>query len=275
MDIYFLTECRGNDMWTKRWWRCVIAVTALALGGAPSVAADGGVRLIAANAGVFCSRGERNPAGPGTGLVCDLLREMSRRVGYSEAPEIYPMQRAMKVTALGPAIVMGPLARTPAREHSYQWLVPLFDEEFVVVAKRDSTVDISTLDKVGRLRVGVVREGVSAEYVMEKGWQGVQLATRDIANARKLDLGRIDAWVGPWNGILSTQRAAGLRAEDLRRGGLLKRTGVYLVGSPDLDPAVGEAWKKAFREMIRDGSYGRILQQYGFVSPPPLPAPER
>jgi polar amino acid transport system substrate-binding protein len=262
-------------MWTKRWRWCVLAVAGLVMCGAAGAAPESGPRVIAADAGVFCTRDEHNPGAPGTGIVCDLLRELSRRVGYQQLPDIYPLQRAMMVAANGPGIIMAPLARTPAREPNYQWLVRLFDEEFVVVAKRGSTVDISTLEKVGRLRVGVVREGVSAEYIKAQGWQGVQLATRDVANARKLDRGRIDAWVGPWNGILSTQRAAGLRTEDLRRGVLLKRTGVYLVGSPDLDPAIGAAWKKAFGDMTRDGTYGRILQQYGFVSPPPSMAPYR
>jgi polar amino acid transport system substrate-binding protein len=251
-----------------------MAVASLGIWGVASAAPDGAVRLIAADAGVFCTRDERNPTGPGNGMVCDLLRELSRRVGYPLSPELFPLQRAMVVAATGPDIVMAPLARTPLRERHYQWLVRLFDEDFVLVAKRGSNVDISTLDKVGRLRVGVVREGVSAEYIENRGWQGLQLATRDVANARKLDVGRIDAWVGPWNGILSTQRAAGLRTEDLRRGVLLIRTGVYLVGSPDLDPAVGAAWKKAFGDMIRDGSYGRVLQQHGFVSPAPATVPE-
>ncbi|WP_093390391.1 substrate-binding periplasmic protein [Rugamonas rubra] len=260
-------------MLTKRWWRCVMAVASLGICGAASAAPDGGVSLIAADAGVFCTLDERNPTAPGNGMVCDLLRELSRRVGHPQSPKPYPLQRAMMVAATGPGIVMAPLTRTPLRERNYQWLVRLFDEDFVVVAKRGSNVDISTLDKVGRLRVGVVREGVSAEHIKNHGWQGLQLATRDVANARKLDRGRIDAWVGPWNGILSTQRAAGLRTEDLRRGVLLKRTGVYLVGSPDLDPAIGGAWKKAFDDMIRDGSYGRVLHQYGFVSPPPSTVP--
>jgi polar amino acid transport system substrate-binding protein len=250
-----------------------MAVASLGIWGAAGAAPDGGVRLVAADAGVFCTRDERNPAAPANGMVCELLRELSRRVGYPLSPELLPLQRAMVVAAAGPGIVMAPLARTPVRERNYQWLVRLFDEDFVVVAKRGSNVDISTLDKVGRLRVGVVREGVSAEYIKQRGWQGLQLATRDVANAHKLDVGRIDAWVGPWNGILSTQRAAGLRTEDLRRGVLLKRTGVYLVGSPDLAPAVGAAWKTAFGEMIRDGSYARVLQQYGFVPPPPATVP--
>lgn len=260
-------------MGTKQRWRRLIVAASLGIWCALSAASNGEVRLIAADAGVFCTRDVHNPTGPGVGMVCDLMRELSRRVGHLQSPDLYPLQRAMMVAATGPGILMAPLARTPARERSYQWLVRLFDEDFVVVAKRGSNVDVSTLEKVGRLRVGVVREGVSAEYTKDQGWQGLQLATRDIANARKLNVGRIDAWAGPWNGILSNQRAAGLRVEDLRRGALLKRTSVYLVGSPDLDPAVGAAWRAAFADMGRDGSYDRILHQYGFVSPPPLIAP--
>jgi polar amino acid transport system substrate-binding protein len=259
-------------MWTKRWRGGVIAIVAWGVLNASCAAPVSEVRLIAADAGVFCTPDQSNPDAAGTGMVCDLLRDMARRLGYRRSPDLYPLPRAMMVAAAGPGIVMAPLARTPAREHSYQWLVHLFDEEFVVVAKRGTRADISTLDQVSHLQVGVVREGVVAEIVKDQQWLGLQLATHDVTNARKLDLGRIDAWIGPWNGILSTQRAAGLRTEDLRRGMLLSRTGVYLVGSPDLDPAVGAAWRKAFSAMVRDGSYARILQQHGFVLPPPVSA---
>ncbi|SEO09261.1 amino acid ABC transporter substrate-binding protein, PAAT family [Duganella sp. CF517] len=259
-----------------RRWRGAVAVLALAwLVGVSGANASGPapkVRLIAADTAIFCSEDERRPGAPPAGLVCDMLRDMARRVGHAGPIELYPFQRAIMLAAAGPAVLMAPLARTPAREASYQWLVQLFEEEFVVVAKRDSGVDISTLDKVAHLHVGLVREGVAAELALQQRWPDLQLSTRDIANARKLDRGRIDAWVGPWNGILAFQRAAGLPVANLRRGAVLKRVQVYLAASRDLDPAVGAAWKKAFDDMVRDGTYRGLLRRYAF-EPPARAAP--
>lgn len=263
----------GLGRWSLRLRLSLSLAAALLLcrGAAAGPAAE--VRLIAADTAIFCATDARQPAAPVSGLVCDMLHDMGRRVGYARAIALYPFQRAIMMAAAGPGVLMAPLARTPVREDNYQWLVRLFEEEFVVVAKRGSGADISSLDQVARLNVGMVREGVVAELALEQHWPHLQMTTRDGVNALKLERGRIDAWVGPWNGILTAQRAAGLPTANLRRGAVVKRVAVYLVASRDLDPAAGAAWKDAFDGMVRDGTYQRLLRRYAFEPPPAVPAP--
>lgn len=52
-----------------------------------------------------------------------------------------------------------------------------------------------------------------------------------------------------------------------RRGVVLKRVQTYMASSPDVTPAQVADWKAAMAEMMKDGTYQRILQKYQFVLP--------
>lgn len=232
------------------------------------------VRLIAADTSFFCSANNRPTVGTEAlagGLVCDMLRDMARRTGYARPLELVPLQRALMLAATTQGVLVAPVGRTPPRERSYQWLVKLLEDDIVAVTRRDSSIDISSADKLLPLSIGVVRDGVAVQLAAEQRWQSLQQVTRDVTNAVKLDRGRVDAWVGPWNAIVNSQRAAGLPLERLRRGVVLRRVPVYLAASRDLDPAVAAVWRRAFDQMVADGTYRRLLRQHGFEAPPGVP----
>ena len=225
------------------------------------------VRLITSDTALECSLDPRPSVKPARTLLCAILIEIARRTGYTGAIEPFPLPRALFVAAAKPNVLVAPVARTPTREDKYSWIVTLLEDDFVFVATRDSVLDISSVESAGELKIGVVRGGVAAQLAEVRHWPRVQFVTRDISNALKLDSGRIDTWVGPWNAILNSQRAAGLPVSALRRGAVLQRVRLYLAGSRELDPAVAAVWKRAFDDMVSDGTYQRLLDRHGFVLP--------
>lgn len=266
-----------------RRWRGSAAFAAFAVGmlcaqgtvaATPAAVAPGPPRLVVGDTNHACLRDPHHPeqAREG-GIMCDLLREMARRVGYDRPFERYPLQRALLIGETGRNVMLAPLARIPAREHMFHWLVRMLEDELVVVTRRDAAFDIGTAGALRPLHVGVVRDGVAAKLAAEQDWLDVVAVSRDVNNAHKLHLGRIDAWVGPWNAILVAQRAAGLPVSALRRGVVLRRLPLYLASSRDLDPAVAARWQAAFDAMRRDGTLARILREHQFESAPALAPP--
>ncbi|SEO09130.1 polar amino acid transport system substrate-binding protein [Duganella sp. CF517] len=254
------------------WFTAGMVCTQWAYAATPADGGPGPLRLVVGDANDACLRDPRHPELPREGgIMCDLLREMARRVGYDTPFERYPLQRALFIGETGRNVMLAPLARIPAREHLFRWLVRMLEDELVVVTRRDARFDIDSARALRHLHIGVVRDGVAARLAAEQGWPDVVAASRDVNNAHKLRLGRIDAWVGPWNAILVAQRAAGLPLSALRRGAVLRRLPLYLAGSRDLDPAVAARWQTAFDAMRKDGTLARILRQHQFESAPPPP----
>ncbi len=225
------------------------------------------LRLLGGETSFYCY-----PSAPGSserpsGLACELISEMARRVGHTGGVQLYPLARALMITSAMPGVLLAPVARIPAREHQYQWQVPLLDEDFLVVASRDSTADISSLEAVRKLTLGVVRDGVGARLAKDLGFDHISAVAHDDLNARKLGAGRVDAWLSSWNGILQAQRNVGLDPGQLRRGVVVSRTSIYLASSLGLDPALLNDWRAALEAMKRDGSYDRLLKKYQYESP--------
>lgn len=225
------------------------------------------LRLVGAETSFYCFPSAPGGKGGPSGLACEIMAELARRTGHAGQIQLYPLARALMVVNSSPGTLVAPLARVPSREKQYQWQVPILEDEFVVVANKDSTVDISTLEAARKVSLGVVRDGAGALLAQQNGLDRVSIVVHDDLNARKLQAGRIDAWVSSWNGILSAQRNVGLKKEALRRGVVLSRVKIYMASSPDLDPALLADWRAALDAMKADGSYDRLLKKYQYESP--------
>lgn len=249
--------------------RCFLALSwaTAALCGLAVPAAAVELRLVGAETSFYCIPPAAGAAEAPSGLACELMAEMARRVGHAGKIQLYPLARALMLGATTPGTLVAPVSRIPAREKLYQWQVPILEDDFVVVAPKDSAVDIASIAAVRKLALGVVRDGAGARLAEAHQFDRVSLVTHDDLNARKLSAGRIDAWLSSWNGILSAQRNAGLKADSLRRGVVVSRVKIYMASSPELDPALLAEWRAAMDAMVRDGAYERLLKKYQYELP--------
>ena len=210
------------------------------------------------------------------GVAYELLTEMSTRIGNGGAVALVPLPRQLDMIKRTPNVI-GMLGRVKAREKSYSWIVKLLDEHVVLLVAADSKVDASSIDKVRKLRVGVIRGGPAELLANELGFAHIDGAPTAANNARKLAIGRIDVWLATWGVAAHGQKQAGLDPKRLRRVAQLQQFGLYLAGPVNFDPAEAAKWKRALAGMKLDGSYARILQKYNYALPAPdqLSAPER
>lgn len=202
-----------------------------------------------------------------TGLATDLVREMAKRAGHSGKMELVPFGRALKQAETEPDTLIFIIGRNAAREPLYQWVVNLVDEEFVIAASSASQVDISSFEAAAKLRTGVMRASVGANIAKGRGLLNIDETTAEETNAKKLAMGRLDAWVASWNTMLHAQRLAGLNPKELRRGAVALKVGLYLAASKSLDKAEADKWRAAYEAIKKDGTYARILQQYQYELP--------
>lgn len=200
------------------------------------------------------------------GVAYDLLKEMAKRVGHSGKIELQPFVRALE-SAKAPGSLAIPIGRNATREKQYKWIVELIKEDFLVVADRSSKTDISSFEAIKGLRVGAMRGSVGERIALDKGFTTIEAVAAEEANAKKLDSGRIDLWLGAWNTILNAQRLAGLDVGKLRRGAVAQTVQIYLAADPGFDDATAAKWVAALDAMKNDGSYRRIIGAYKYELP--------
>ena len=148
-----------------------------------------------------------------------------------------PWARAMITAARGNCLLF-PLARTPEREYAWQWLTPLARDRLVLVLSPAAAQRGQELADLRALKVGSVRSAFVLGRLMALGFKNIDVAPAEIANARKLTLGRIDAWA-----TIASVASAMKGSHRLPAGTQILAVDptsftMWLAASKDLDPAM-------------------------------------
>lgn len=205
--------------------------------------------------------------GKPSGIAIEIMEEAARRLGEPLTIELMPLPRALTQTIHRQDVLMIPPVRSSQREHLYQWITPILDEQFLIVSDRRfhptqlKSSDLRTLD------VGVLRYSFGQHLLKQRvGIQGETVADEQL-NAHKLHRGRIDAWVAAWNVILYAQQQDKLSSQQLVRGEVLMNTQLFLAANKAFPFKEAQRWQATIEGMRRDGSLARIIRQYNYQLP--------
>lgn len=128
------------------------------------------------------------------GIAADLVREMFRRADIPYSMTLrFPWTRVYQQAKDTPNHGVFVLARQPDREDLFKWVGPLGPDDWVLLARADSTLQLGNLDQAKGLRIGAYKGDAIAESLARSGLKPV-LVLRDQDNARKLYSGEIDLW---------------------------------------------------------------------------------
>lgn len=112
-------------------------------------------------------------------------------------------------------------------------------------------------------RVGVQHDSPGETFLIEQGFTQLAPAVDESTSARKLIIGRIDAWFV--RQLVATQTARDVGDDDparLVRGAAWKTPSLYLAGSQAVPAALAERLREALAALRADGAYDRIVNRY-------------
>lgn len=130
-----------------------------------------------------------------TGMSADILRAVCERAQVDcQLILRFPWQRVYQQTLDEPGYGLFSTARTAEREKLFKWVGPIAQNDWVLFAKGDNSIQLATLQDAGRYRIGGYKGDAKTQFLLDKGLE-VQTALRDTENLRKLERGQIDFWV--------------------------------------------------------------------------------
>lgn len=128
------------------------------------------------------------------GIAVDIVREMFKRAGVQYSLTLrFPWDRIYKLALEKPGYGVFVTARLPEREALFKWVGPIGPDDWVLLAKGDSPVNLASLDEAKQYRIGAYKGDAISQYLTEKGVEH-STSLRDQENARKLMAGQIDLW---------------------------------------------------------------------------------
>ncbi len=194
------------------------------------------------------------------GIAADIVREMFRRAGVDYTLTLrFPWERIYKMALEMPGYGVFVTARLPEREALFRWVGPIGPDDWVLLARGDSTLEIDSLAQAGQYRIGAYKGDAIAEHLAAEGLQPA-LALRDQTNVEKLQSGAIDLWAtgDPAGRFLAKQQGV----IGLKRVLKFDSAELYLALNKDVPEATVAKLQAALDEMSADGTLNTITSRY-------------
>lgn len=198
------------------------------------------------------------------GFVADIVQELAQRVGQSDEIHFSSWSRVRDELESEPNRLLAPLVRTPEREDTASWVVPVFEDRMVVLSYGDGAQEMTLDDAEQAGFIGVQQNTVMHEMLEERGIENLDVDGDQEALARKLAAGRLASWVSLESMALFAMQLEGIDPSKIVYGEVLGTLDVYIAGSSSLSDGDLAPWREAFEEIKADGTYDAILADYGF-----------
>lgn len=198
-----------------------------------------------------------------TGLSVEVVQEIQRRIGNKDRIQVVPWSRGVDKLNKEPNSFLFTMARTPDREHLYQWIGPILFIEYGLYVKADSTIHIQKLEDAKKIGlIGVYRDDIRDQTLSKLGFTNLDRASSASSSFKKLMIGRIAAYADAKKGVAITANLAGYQASDVKLAYDLFKNPLYIAVSRNTDAAIVAQWNSTLEDMKKDKSFLKILKKY-------------
>ncbi|MGH8354428.1 MAG: substrate-binding periplasmic protein, partial [Pseudomonas sp.] len=171
----------------------------------------------------------------------------------------FPWDRIYKLALEKPGYGVFVTARLPEREQLFKWVGPIGPDDWVLLAKGDSPIALSSLEQAKPYKIGAYKGDAIAEYLVQQKLEPVT-ALRDQENAKKLEHGQIDLWAtgDPAGRYLAKQEGVSGLKTVLR----FNSAELYLALNKEVPDEVVQKLQAALEQMRSEGLVDEILNSY-------------
>lgn len=128
------------------------------------------------------------------GIAAEVVRETFKRAGIGYSMTLrFPWERIYKLALENPGYGVFVTARLPEREKRFKWVGPIGPDDWVLLARADSPIQLSSLEAARPYRIGAYKGDAIAVELARQGMNPVTVLS-DKDNARKLVDGQLDLW---------------------------------------------------------------------------------
>ena len=197
------------------------------------------------------------------GPSVEIVKEIQRRVGSKEQIQVYPWARAYKMALEEKNVVLFGMTHTKVREDKFKWIGPLATKRDILVARKGSGIKINNLEDAKKVnRIGTLRDDTRERLLKRHGFTNLEPVSDEQKNAKKLALGRIDLWAYKKPGLKTVCELAGVDYNHVEEVYHLRVINVDIAFSNKTSDSIVQKWRKAFNEMVADGTIMKIHNKW-------------
>ncbi|HSX70892.1 MAG TPA: ABC transporter substrate-binding protein [Pseudomonas sp.] len=195
-----------------------------------------------------------------SGISAETLRLVCQRAGI-ECQQIlrFPWERVYNQALDEAGYGLFSVARTAEREALFKWVGPIAGEDWVLLARGDSPIQLSSLQQAGEYRLGGYKGDAPSQHVVDQGL-AVQLSLYDKENPERLANGQIDLWVT--SSVAGQYLARQQGHADFRVALTFGRGDLYLALNRQTSDATVDKLRAALEQLRDEGALQGVMQKY-------------
>lgn len=191
--------------------------------------------------------------GVGTGLVKELFKRADMKYEITSGPWARSYNNALNNK--NTCVFM--TAITDERKPLFKWVGPFLKVEWVIYAKANSPLKISSIEDLRKLRVGGYIEDAPVTFLQKQGIE-FDLVPRDELNPKKLELNRIDVWVT--NNVRGPLLAEKAGVTNMKKVYAFKDINHYLACNKKMPDEVINRLNSELAQMKSKGDFDKIVK---------------
>ena len=194
-----------------------------------------------------------------SGINTDTILEVFRRSGYDYRVKLrnwnYAYNYAQRKAFRG---VFG-TTRTSARESLFKWVGPIATNDWVLFARKDSDINIQSLDDAKPYVIGCYQDDIRANFLKKNGFRTSELDD-DSLNPVRLSNKLVDLWITSTSSGYYYAKLAGVK--NIRPIFPIRQTQTYLALNKETPDGHVDHLNNILDGMRKDGSLDKITSRY-------------
>lgn len=156
------------------------------------------------------------------------------------------------------------MTRLAERESQFRWLAPLYEENYMFMARQGSDADVDHPETMRGKRIALLRGAAQSAILRELGFRRLVEAASIDKIHRFLLAGMADAVFGE-RAIIHSSLVMRGEEKNFRLGRPVRSTSAWLAGSLDIGESEARRYRTAMAELVADGTQRRIFKKYGLA----------
>lgn len=194
------------------------------------------------------------------GIAVEIVRQTFKRAGIGYSMTLrFPWDRIYKLALEKPGYGVFVTARLPEREALFKWVGPIGPDDWIMLARADSTLELASLQDARTHRIGAYKGDAIAQELGRQGMNPITVLS-DKDNARKLVDGQIDLWATGDPAGRYLARLEGITG--LKTVLRFNSTELFLALNKNTPDDVVQKLQAALDELRNEGEVDRIMGKY-------------
>lgn len=205
-----------------------------------------------------------------TGMSTEVVQAVLHEIGLSASIQPMPWARAYELALNESNVLIYSIARTPAREHLFQWVGAIAPTQWFIFSLAERPVNLSSLDDARLHQIATVNQDVGEQYLVSKGFRiggELQSSTKYEHNYRKLKVDHVELWISNELNAMYLTRQNGEDPEkvlirSLPLPELTSEEGLSMAFSRSTPVQTVERFRAGLDTIRRNGVYDAIMRKW-------------